>query len=210
MIQDVSVFAVIVYLKPWFTANDAAAAPRTDLETLKQLQTYHDVQVGQLASKKLQKHLWYLSEHLVSLCLFDSKVPRSTKQAIAIAMQREDEEEEDAPKRVQLNSAISLPLEHFASPKSRSILDHLGIDDSFLQEDPDTWESNQEFKSGKAKVMNIPIVNYVAGHRVVLIEQFNSNHTTDENQLQYLLGVVENHRKKYPAPAKAILATGLQ
>ena len=57
--------------------------------------------------------------------------------------------------------------------------------------------------------MNIPVVNDLAEHGVALIEQFNSNHTTDENQLQYLLGVVENHREIYPAPAKAILATGL-
>ena len=72
---------------------------------------------------------------------------------------------------------VPLPPEHFASLKNKIILDHQGINNSFLQEDPDTWESNQEFKSGTGKVMNTPVVNDVAECGVALIEQFNSNHT---------------------------------
>ena len=58
-------------------------------------------------------------------------------------MLKEDEEEEDPPKRVQLKSVLPPPLEHFASQKSMSLLQHLGIDESFLHA---TWESNQEFQ----------------------------------------------------------------
>ena len=124
-------------------------------------------------------------------------------------MLKEDEEEDDPPKRVQLKSVLPPALEDFASPKSKCILQHLGVDESFLQEDPATWESNQAFQSGKLKVMNIPVINDVAERGVALIEQFNRHHTTDENQLQYLLGVVEIHRKRYPVATKAILTTGI-
>ena len=96
---------------------------------------------------------------------------------------KEDEEEEDTPKKVQLKRVLLPKLEHFAIPKSRSLLQHLGIDESFLQEDPATWESNQEFQSSKMRVKNIPVVNDVAEQGVAFIEQFNSHHTTNDNQL---------------------------
>ena len=63
---------------------------------------------------------------------------------------------------MQFKNVLLPPLVDFASTKSRTILQPLGIDESFLLEDPGTWESNQEYQSGKMRVKNIPVVNDVA------------------------------------------------
>ena len=211
LLFNVSIFTVLVYIKPWFTASDAASAPRTDLETLQLLRSYHDNQVGQIVGRKLGKHLWYLSEELVGLSLFDENVGTATKRAIVASITQEDyEADEDPPKRVQIFNTALPSLDTFASPKTLYLLEHLGINDSFLQEDPEYWENNESFQEGKRRIHNIPVVNDVAERGVALIKQFNSHHTTKDDQLQYLLGVVEQHRKKFPTASKAVLTTGQQ
>jgi len=68
--------AVLIFrlcAKSWTLAPEAAAAPQHDLKLLKDLTTYMDVNrdVAKADLTKLQRHLWYLSEELVALLLFD-------------------------------------------------------------------------------------------------------------------------------------------
>ena len=73
---------------------------------LKKLHSYHNDRVGRAARDKLQQHLWYVSEELVALSLFDEAVSAPTKWAIVSAMipaesdesDEDDDEEEDSPK----------------------------------------------------------------------------------------------------------------
>ena len=58
LLFNVSIFNIVVYINPWFTASDAPSTPRTDLETPQLLRLYHDNQVGQRVSRKLVKRLW--------------------------------------------------------------------------------------------------------------------------------------------------------
>ena len=129
---------------------------------------------------------------------------------MASITQEDYEADEDPPKRVQIFNTALPSLDTFASPKTLYLLEHLGINDSFLQEDPEYWENNESFQEGKRRIHNIPVVNDVAERGVALIKQFNSHHTTKDDQLQYLLGVVEQHRKKFPTASKAVLRTGQQ
>ena len=83
------VFAVIIYLKAWFTAPLAASAPRNDLQLLQDLYSYrqYDDKIATATCKKLEHHLWYLSEYLVGLAVFDPKVSCETKRNMATALQ---------------------------------------------------------------------------------------------------------------------------
>ena len=107
-------------------------------------------------------------------------------------MLKEYEEEEVRPNRVQVYFLLyeSILLVQKAGP----FYNTLALIKVFYKEDPATWESNQEFQSGKMRVKNIPVVNDIPEWGVALTEQFNSHHTTNENQLSYLLGVVEKDR----------------
>ena len=97
LLKIVSIFALQVYLKPWFTACNAPPAPRTDLTLLGQLRNYHHF-VGRVAAAKLEGHVWYLSPELVSLALFDDLVSPNTKRAMVQAMQKK---EEHKPRKVK-------------------------------------------------------------------------------------------------------------
>lgn len=76
-LSDICVFVVRLYIKAWFMAPNAAAAPACDLQFLKDLVAYEAVnlQVSKVSTDKFGSHIWYLSEELVCLSLFDDHTP---------------------------------------------------------------------------------------------------------------------------------------
>ena len=68
-------FAVKFYTKAWTEAPNAAKAPLRDLWLLQAPEKHKDKEVAKAARSKLANHLWYLSEELVALALFDNDVP---------------------------------------------------------------------------------------------------------------------------------------
>lgn len=213
-VTEVSLFAALVYMKPWFGVSNAAAAPRTDLEVLEKLWRYHNPEVGQVAAKKLENHLWYLSEHLVGLALFDPKVTTEMKRAMALAMKEGDDNDGNNDvvlKKIQLKNGHTPPkLETLVSPRSRVLLQTLGVNPSFLSVPPEEWDDHPEYKKAKGRVDNIPVVNDHAERGVALIQEYNGKHTKNDEQLQFLLGVVANHRKRFSVASKECVTTGLQ
>ena len=87
-IRDVAAFAVVLYLKAWMTASVALQAPLKDFLLMKSLQNYPVQKISTATSKKLGLHLWYLSEELVTMALFDSRVTPETKRKMLTAMNR--------------------------------------------------------------------------------------------------------------------------
>lgn len=70
---DICLFAVLLCIKAWFIAPNAAAVPASDLQFLKDLVVYEAVnpQVPKVSTDKFGSHLWYLAEELACLSLFD-------------------------------------------------------------------------------------------------------------------------------------------
>ena len=54
-------------------------------------------------------------------------------------------------------------------------------------------------------VKSLRIINDVAEREVTLMEWYNRLHTCDEEQKQYLLRVVSDHRKRFPSYKKETL-----
>ena len=94
-IVSLAIFLSVFYTKAWLTCTDAAAAPFNDLELLKLLlnvenniaknpkswpSDFHPLISN--AREKLEKHLWYLSERLVTFSLFSDQVTVSDKKKI--------------------------------------------------------------------------------------------------------------------------------
>jgi len=55
----------------------------------------------------------------------------------------------------------------------------------------------------------LSVVNDLAKRGVALIEQYNSILTKDEEQKQFLLQVVEEHRRRFPDSSKKTLTAEL-
>ena len=81
-LRSICIFVCRIYARAWTEAPIAAAAPRNDLALVKDLLAYTEVNkvVARTSLTKFQNHLWYLSEELVALALFDSEVPIDEKR----------------------------------------------------------------------------------------------------------------------------------
>jgi len=207
-LRDLCVFAIRVYLKAWMTAPLAANAPYNDLNLLKTLLQYSsiNVEISKAASQKLAKHLWYLSEDLIALALFDGQVSPSTKKLIVKAMY-EEEGEEDPPKRitVALETFREKSLPDFVTKRSIGLFERMDLPDTFLHIDPEMWDNHEDFKKAQDIVLAMQVVNDHAERGVALIQEFSGLLTKSEPQLQFLLQVVQEHRKTFPDSRKQTL-----
>ena len=84
-LQRFANFAVLVYIPWWMKSPLVADAPFNDLKLLRSISNYAsiDEQRGAAAMKALSRHLWYLTEELVPLCLFSDEIDDCLKEAIA-------------------------------------------------------------------------------------------------------------------------------
>ena len=91
-IRRFALFVVRTYAAAWFRTLLAAAAPALDLAFVNALCTYPDKELSKVTVPVFCRHLWYLSERLVALALFDPDlslgVKRDMVQAIYICRRR--------------------------------------------------------------------------------------------------------------------------
>ena len=86
----------------------------------------------------------------------------------------------------------------FLSANSRRLLDILPLGSGFTDTDPKEWKSRPDYQAAVSYVQSLNVTNDFAERGVALMQDFNSALTKDEDQKQYLLQVVEKHRKKFP------------
>lgn len=89
-LQDVCLFIVSLYVKPWLESTVAIKAPNQDLSFLKKLKDYEKVDaiISKNAINKFCHHLWYLCEETVILSLFDDEVDNQTKMKMIANLKR--------------------------------------------------------------------------------------------------------------------------
>ena len=101
-------------------------------------------------------------------------------------------------------------LDTLTTPVSRNLLHQLHLNDSYLEENPELWQQSEAFCIAKTTIQSLPAVNDHAERGVAWIQNFNCRHTVNEDQFQYLLQVVEQHRKDFPSSSKMHLASAQQ
>ena len=202
-VRDLATFAVLIHLKAWMTAPIAVEAPLNDFMLMGQLLKYPHATVSTATSKKLGLHLWYISEELVGLALFDSRIPPESKKLMLAAM--EEIAPDHPPKRPRVESSAFLGnkgLEQFCTANSKILFHLLGLPDAFLAKDPSLWEEDESYADALERVKGLAVVNDRAERGVALIQDFNKKLTKDEEQLQFLLQVVTDHRRRFPVCTK--------
>ena len=81
-LKMISLFVSLIYAHFWHEAPLADHAPINDLKLLTVLHQYpvHDVKIAAVTA--FCRHLWYLSEYLAPLALFDERLDNQTKAAM--------------------------------------------------------------------------------------------------------------------------------
>ena len=104
------------------------------------------------------------------------------------------QEREEVPlKRVQVNLTTlqQKTLPDFVSKRSRNLLSILSIPDGFLVEDPDSWNSRDDFRTEEAIVNSQAVTNDHIEREVASIQDaIKSVRFKSEEHLQYGLHVI--------------------
>ncbi|GBN47359.1 hypothetical protein AVEN_201074-1 [Araneus ventricosus] len=88
---DICLFIVTIYVKPWLQCILAVKAPYKDLCFLKSLKAYEIVNesISKAALQKFSQRLWYLTDEIAVLALFDDDVDEETKLKVVANLHRE-------------------------------------------------------------------------------------------------------------------------
>lgn len=200
----VSLFVTTTYVKYWFTCTSPNDAPRNDLQFLKAIHTYPDKEVSQVALTAFSRHLWYLSETLVGLSLFDDSVTFDEKQRMVYNM-RNNQGSDEPPKRLPpIHDPSTKSLSDFFTTSTIKLFQLLRFDDAFLDRDPQQWESEQSFNEAKDIVSALRVTNDLAERGVALMQSFNEALVRNEEEKQFVLQMVEYHRNRFPKALKGI------
>ncbi|GBN42058.1 hypothetical protein AVEN_218862-1 [Araneus ventricosus] len=88
---DICFFIVTIYVKPWLQCILAVKVPYKDLCFLKSLKAYEKVNesISKAALQKFSQHLWYFTDEIAVLALFDDDVDEDTKLKMVENLHRE-------------------------------------------------------------------------------------------------------------------------
>jgi len=202
-------FALIIYIRAWYSAPDFVASPRHDVELLKKMWAFKSVDKGvsHAAIRAFSRHLWYISEELVGLAFFDEQVTVEEKQLMVNAMEHMPGTL-NVPKRLKLeidDSIKTKSVSDFVTRNTRRFFEILELPQSFLVRHPSTWHDDADFVRGLKVVRSISPVNDFAERGIALLQEFNTALASSEEQKQFLLQVVAQHRSKYPNPNKTTI-----
>jgi hypothetical protein len=141
------------------------------------------------------------------LAFFDPALSADTLREMSknIKQQKGSKNQE---KRAQVDpaKAADFKLENFVTKNTMLFFAILGLNSTFLDVDPTQWLQRQDYRQGQEVVKNLQVVNDCAERGVALIEEFNSILTKQEEQKQFLLQVVTEHRRQFPDCAKSTLS----
>lgn len=210
-LKRVAVFVSVIYTRFWQEAPLSTRAPVNDVNFLRIIHAYPDVGIRDAADKAFRRHLWFFSEQLVTLALFDDRVQPDVKARMVENLDRPSLTTK-ALKRLEGSSFDeNASLETFVSCRSMDFFDLLSFNGkaeartTFLQKEPAQWSDDSTYTVFQERARTMKVVNDVAERGIALIEQYSGQITKDEKELQCLLLLVDKHRKKVTEPTKANL-----
>ena len=209
-LERIVTFLALFYTCHWMTATIAADAPINDLLFMKDMIQFrqYDSQLSTAVLNKMQNHTWYLTQEIVPFALFSthSYMTNARKEQLAlkiIGTEKPDSFRRGKPLFPLIESSTSLP--DLVGPESHFLFDALGIDGSWLKQPVEEWPENESFKAAEKFVHSVKVVNDVAERGVKMMADFATVITTNQEQRDQLLQVVELHRRKFDSFKKSTL-----
>ncbi|KAG0706299.1 hypothetical protein GWK47_024336 [Chionoecetes opilio] len=203
-IPRVAFFVTMVYAKYWNEAMIPSYAAKNDLDFITDVKRICDDGVASVAERAMWRHVWYLTENMIGLAIFDDRISPEQKVEMVKGMKRPSTTEN--PRRPKSKTPINLnrPLSAFCSVRSMQVLKSLlgGQQPTFLELSPETWNTDSCFKCAIKRAGVLKVTNDLAERGIALIQRFLGNRTKDERQTQLLLKLARLHRKAVPKTTK--------
>nr|XP_047146815.1 uncharacterized protein LOC124819345 [Hydra vulgaris] len=208
-LKDLCVFAVKFYIRGWFSSRLGISAPKNDLLLCKELLASGNC-TSLAALKKLKGHLWYLSEVLVGFSFFDDSISVEDKRKMVKALDNPGVQE--PAKRISLldQDIGEKEIPDFVTTNTKKFFSALNISTSFFDEDPAIWRDLPAFTEAQTFVGKLRVTNDTAEQGVALIQEYSGLRTKSEEQTQFILQVVAEHKKKLPEISKVAVVESLK
>ena len=203
-------FVVAVYIPWWVTCGSATDAAPNDLLLLKSIASYNtiDSKVAEAAFAAFERHLWYLKQEMLPLCLFSPHVPESIKFSVADKIKRARKLSKFTKRvgkgfgkptcpEVSISTIPSLELKDFVGPDCWKFFEVTGVASSFLKEPVENWSNLDDYKDAALKLQKLQVKNDAAERGVKLGHEFLERAKFEKNY-QNILQVAENNRKLNP------------
>jgi hypothetical protein len=206
---EFSLFVSLVYVKAWMTCSNSCNAPINDLKLLQVLSEYSATSdiISSAALNTLRRHLWYLSQELVPLGIFSDFVTLDTKRTMAekLKLVLRSKSSQRHTRYTGQDDLCNVELDHFIGPASELFFKTLRINTEFFKHDALIWPQQASFQDALRKAQALRVVNDCAERGIALATQFNSTLTRQEEEKQFVLQMVEAHRKRFPNAKKSII-----
>jgi len=160
---------------------------------------------------KFENHLWYVGPELVSLCFpaVCQRIWNATLSTVCIKhMIRKYSGMSEVWKQT---SHVIYPQQSWVTlltvhPYMPSILLVLTLTSSCQEiHSPHTWSTSAVFQQAQSIVCSLTVINDAAKRSVALMSQFNQSITKNEAEMQTLLQVAADHRRRLPDTRKSTL-----
>ena len=173
-----------------------------------------DKKISRIAIHKLCNHMWYLAPETAAVAFFDDEIGFDSKKRMMKALDKIDTSE-NSVKKFEIfpngvENFLTKDIENFISQKTRGFFDRFSIPMDFSQKDPLEWEDDNSFQIELEIIKKNLVVNDIAERGVgKLMEDYNKILSRSEEEKQYILQIISEHRKKYPDSMKSTLTPDL-
>lgn len=194
-------FLALIYVRYWNRSSILFDAGFNDLNFLQELEKFSvlDQGISRVAIEAKSRHLYYLSEELVVLCLFSDKLSSNEKNQFASALLRLNE---DIPGRnlrsnhFKYNETVSdwrnTELIDFVGPHSLFLFQTLEIPQDFLVDDANDWSTNASYLNAKSTISSNLICVNDATERVISTCKYKYKRQRCKNDNLFNRSMLEN------------------
>ncbi|KAJ8963796.1 hypothetical protein NQ314_005377, partial [Rhamnusium bicolor] len=92
-----------------------------------------------------------------------------------------------------IDNLTNKELQRFVSNNTLKFSERFNISTLFLDYEPSTWASREDYRTASSLICKLKVVNDTAERGVKLMEELNNKITKDANQKQFLLQVVKDY-----------------
>lgn len=158
-LRDFNVFIVLVYVKYWYLCPSPIIAPRNDLQLIKDIIKYNDVNenVASAAFSSFKNHMWYISETLIALSFFDSEISHSIKEKM---IKRLSEVGSPLPLnriKIDFSNISEKNIDDFVTNSTLNFFKILKLQTDFLKINPRYWNENEQYLHAKKVVQSLKV-----------------------------------------------------
>ena len=195
-------FIAIFHAKYFLQAFLPSAAPRLDLAYWNDMVEFHryDPEISFEVHESLLRHLWYLTEELTVLSLFDRELDYQSRTDIANTLLSYPRPQTFAPQKPVFPTSDRLSnnpaIDTFIGPRSWLFFDVLGIHDpGWLHLPSEEWASDAQYQEIESIVADLSVTNDTAERAVNKVTQY-ANSANDGGQRGKIVEVVSWHHSK--------------